>query len=462
VTAVADTPDAELEARIDQWRGYLARHSAITPTDTDELEDHLRSQVADLQGAGLEGDEAFLVAVKRMGSLDEVSREFALEHSERLWKQLVLGLDPSGAAGTPDTRSSRDLATVLGLAAAAAVAVKVPALLGLDLDSHADFYARNATLFVLPFLAAYFAWKRQLGWSASLRLLVPPFLLGAVLANAYPFDDGGSTEALFAIHLPIVLWFTVGLAYVGGDWRAHHRRMDFVRFTGEWVVYYTLLALGGGVLVGLTAAGFQAIGRDLEWLMAQWVLPCGAAGAVLVAAWLVEAKQGVIENIAPVLTRVFTPLTIVMLLALLAATLSAADVLEVDRDLLILVDLILVLVLGLLLYAISARDPQSPPGGFDRLQVVLVVSALLLDAVMLAAMLGRIAEFGVTPNKLAALGLNLVLLVNLSRAALLGVGFLRRHRPLRDLERWQTTYLAVHAAWAVVLVVAFPPAFQFG
>jgi hypothetical protein len=284
VTAVAGSPDAELEARIGQWRGYLQRHRAISRPDVDELEDHLRNLVDELEGAGLAGDEAFLVAVKRMGGLDDVSRQFALEHSERLWKQLVLG-------GTPDTapvRSSRELPVMLGLAAAAALAVKVPSLFGLDFDTDGSFYALNFSLFVLPFLAAYFAWKRQIGLPRSLLLLVPPFLLGAVVANAYPFDDGGSTEVLTVIHLPIMLWFAVGLAYVGGDWRSHPRRMDFVRFTGEWVVYYTLLAIGGGVLVGLTTAGFEQLGLEVSWFLEEWVLPCGALGAVLVAAWLVE------------------------------------------------------------------------------------------------------------------------------------------------------------------------------
>ncbi len=28
--------------------------------------------------------------------------------------------------------------------------------------------------------------------------------------------------------------------------------MDFVRFTGEWLIYYVLIALGGGVLLALT------------------------------------------------------------------------------------------------------------------------------------------------------------------------------------------------------------------
>ena len=457
MTAVPESPDAELEARIGQWRGYLQRHRAVSSRDTDELEDHLRDQVAELEGAGLRGDEAFLVAVKRMGSLDEVSREFAREHSERLWKQLVLGLGPD----TSTDRSRRVLPVVLGLAGASALAIKVPALLGLDLSTDGGFYARNLSLFVLPFLAGYFAWKRQIGLPRSLRLLVPPFLLGAVVANGYPFAGAGSTEVLTAIHLPIMLWFAVSLAYVGGEWRSHRRRMDFVRFTGEWVVYYTLLALGGGVLVGLTTAGFAAIGLDEFWFMEEWVLPCGAMGAVLVAAWLVEAKQSVVENIAPVLTRVFTPLTVMMLLAFLVATLATDSVIEVDRNLLILVDLILVLVLGLMLYAISARDRQAPADGFDLLQLLLVISALLLDVLMLTAMLGRIAEFGVSPNKLAALGLNIVLLVNLAWAARLSVGFLRHRRPPSDLERWQTTYLPIYAGCAAVVVVAFPPAFQF-
>ena len=140
------------------------------------------------------------------------------------------------------------------------------------------------------------------------------------------------------------------------------------------------------------------------------MLPCGVGGAVIVAAWLVEAKQNVVENIAPVLTRVFTPLTIVMLLALLAGFAATRSIVDVDRNLLILMDLILVLVLGLLLYAISARDPQVPPDLFDRLQLLLVLSALAVDVLMLTAMLTRIAEFGVSPNKFVALGMNLVLL----------------------------------------------------
>ena len=79
-------------------------------------------------------------------------------------------------------------------------------------------------------------------------------------------------------------------------------------------------------------------------------------------------------------------------------------VIDIERNALIAFDLLLVVVLGLLLYSMSARDPQSPPGVFDVLQVVLLVSALLADAVALWAIAVRISEFGVSPNRVAALG----------------------------------------------------------
>ena len=98
-----------LEAQIGQWRQYVQRRRELQTPDADELEDHLRGSVDELVAAGLSDDEAFLVAVKRMGSLDELSREFAREHSERLWKQLVLTGEPGPGAPAADTRARRTL-----------------------------------------------------------------------------------------------------------------------------------------------------------------------------------------------------------------------------------------------------------------------------------------------------------------------------------------------------------------
>ena len=182
---------------------------------------------------------------------------------------------------------------------------------------------------------------------------------------------------------------------------------------------------------------------------------------MIVAAWLVEAKQSVIENMAPVLTLLFTPLFTLLLLAFLATMAWTGSGVDVKREVLIGFDLLLVLVAGLVLYAISARDPQKPPGLFDALQLVLVVSALLVDAIALWAIAGRISEFGFSPNKVAALGENLVLLVNLGWSAVLYGRFLAGRAAFAPLERWQTAYLPVYAVWAWIVVVVFPPVFGF-
>ena len=204
-----------LDEQISEWRSYLRRRQGLEATDVAELEDHLRSQVADLQESGLDEEEAFLIAVKRLGQLDALSREFAREHSERLWKRLVVADPESG-----DTGWGKEALVALLLAVAAGVAIKVPELLfGYRIadgrPAVESFYLRNFSLFVLPFLAGFFAWKRGMEVNGLLKLAVP-FLAGAAAINVIPFTQGGYTEVLAALHLPMALWLAVGVGYAGG------------------------------------------------------------------------------------------------------------------------------------------------------------------------------------------------------------------------------------------------------
>lgn len=443
----------QLEVEISEWRAYVEQSPAVDRNDLEELEAHLRDQIADLTGAGLAADEAFLVAVKRMGSVDEMSREFSREHSGRLWRQLVTSDDDETA------EAANAWVPALILAVAAAITIQVARLASGFPSEPASWFVLNASLFVLPYLAAYFAIRRRLSWLQALVTLAP-FAIAALVVNLYPFEEGGFTEVLAAAHLPVALWFVVAYPYMNGVVGSHEKRMDFVRFTGEWLIYYVLIALGGAVLVGLTVAVLEPAGVDPERII-EWVLPPGAAGAVVVAAWLVESKQRVIENMAPVLTMVFTPLFALMLVV--AVVVYAANGLGdvFNRELLGVFDAMLVVVFGLVLYGISARDSTASPGWMDRIQLVAVISALALDVLVLSDMVARIGELGFTPNRAAALGLNLVLLVNLVGAAWLSARFLTGRSTLHRLERWQTMYLPVFGLWAATVVIVLPPLFSF-
>jgi hypothetical protein len=406
--------------------------TTVAGRPTDE---QLRAQLVALTNAGLTDDEARLIATRRLRDLHAPSRAGA--RTEAL--------------------------VAVGLALAAGVAVKLPALFGHRLSPDEElpvFYARNASLFAFPLLAVYFAWQRGPD-TARLLWLALPFVAAAVFANVFSFPDASDTAVLAILHLPIALWLAVGFAFLAGRWFAGEGRMNFVRFSGELAIYYVLIALGGGVLTAFTFMMFAAIDLKADWFVAGWLLPCGAAGAVIIGSWLVEAKQSVMENMAPVLTRLFTPLFNVLLLMFLATMVWTGNPINVDREVLIGFDLLLAVVVGLVLYAVSARDPDAPPGLFDSLQLLLIVSALVVDGVALWAIAARITEFGFTPNRVAALGENLILLVNLAWSAWLYAAFMRQRGSFAALERWQVAYLPVYSAWAAIVVVVFPPLFGY-
>ncbi len=490
------------ENAIARWRTYVERHGSLPATGLNELEERLRVQADDLLRLGLSDEEALQVAVGRVGRDDAATRAFVRDHAAQLMgaaadepttdiadrndiagiynvKTKGAGSDPT-APGTDEAGTTKgeadgtntasriarhrleEFVFVLILAAGAALAIKIPALFGyaFDDDEVNQFYALNISFFAFPFVTAFFAWKRGMEF-ARWGWLIPPFSVAMLLCNVFPFEPGGDTAILTTLHVPIALWLVVGFAYAGGDWRTHGLRMDFVRFSGQLFILYVLIALGGGVLTGITLTVFNALGVDLRWAAASWIIPCGAMGAVVVAVWLVDTGQGAIEQVAPVLTRIFTPLFTLMLLSFLAVLAWTGKGIDVQREMLIAFDALLIVVLGLVLYSVSARDPVAPPGVFDGLQIALISAALVVDVLVLAAMTARISEFGVTPNRMWAMGLNIILFVNLTWTARLYIGFLRRRGPFSAVERWQTDYLPVFSAWAAFVVAVFPLIFGY-
>ncbi|HRR26134.1 MAG TPA: hypothetical protein P5057_02135 [Acidobacteriota bacterium] len=449
---------SELDRILDEWCSRCSKQRRLADDELKEVQSRVREEASALTALGLSADEAHLLAVRRLAKRYPALTELLPS---------LLGSD-TGSVGH-ETRLQmfaavdRRAVVAFALAVAAAVAVKLPFLFGIRLtgsEPNQLFYLRNCSLLALPFLAIYFAWdrglpsRRWLGWSV-------PFLIAALLINLYPFQADGQTQILAALHLPIVLWLAVGFAHVGGDWRDHARRMQFIRFSGEWVVYFSLIGLGGGVLVACTQAIFASIGVGVEAFLGEWVVPCGAAGAVLVAAWIAEMRQGAAPGLAPLLARLFTPLFALMLLVFLVTMLVTGPVMDVNREILIAFDLLLVLILGLLIYGVSIRQTAMPSGPFDALQLLLVVMATVVDLAALWVMLTRLSAFGLTPNRVAALGENLVLLVNLGISIHLLGRFVFKRASFEPLARWQTAYLPVYGLWAAVVVAVFPVLFGF-
>lgn len=447
----------ELEAQIRKWRGHLRAAVSFGEEELEELESHLRDSVDELSSRGLSEEEAFLVAVRRLGDAESLSREFGKVSTERVWRQLLVPADGESAR----RRQRTELVIVVALGVLAGFLGKIPALLGSDVvDENVLLYAKNAFLFALPPAAIYLIWKRALSprfWWVTAAV----FCGAALVANLYPSHGPHDTARLIAIHLPIALILFLGVLYGGPGWRRTGVRLDYVRFVGEVFIYGVLLGLGGGVLMGVSVVLFELIEVRIEHFVASWVVVFGGGALPVVAAYLVEHKRGRLETIAPVLARVFTPLFLVVLLALLIAMLVTGRAPSEDRELLIWFDLLLVVALALTLYTMSARDVEQPRDLWDWLTFALVAAALVVDLVALHAMVSRLVAYGATPNRVAALGENVLLLVNLGLIAVGYVRFLAGRATYQRIVDLQMRYLPVYAVWAAAVVVVFPPGFGF-
>lgn len=448
----------DLEMQIHSWSDHLRAHGNFKEADIRELESHLREEIDELISAGLTADESFLISVKRLGNLDAISHEFAKVNTENLWKHLFI--DPVDS--TAKKESWRDIALVVIFALLAGTIIKIPGLFGLGFDDPgADhFYPKNISLFILPFVALFFLIKRKANREFWLTIMAT-FVIAALIINIYPSFAPYNTEILSSLHLPLLLWLIVGVAYIGREWRSSQGRMNFIRFTGEMFVYGVLVSAGVMVCGMFTMAIFEAIQVDAEKFMGNYYFIYGACAAVLITAYLVEAKKSIVENFAPILAKIFSPLFLAIMVTFLVVMIITGKSPFMEREFLIAFDLMLALVLGLVLYVISSRSNQQPPNLFDYLNLALIVTALIIDGVALSAILFRLSAFGITPNKLAALGENLVLLGNLGGLAWLYVTYFKRKRDFVKLEKWQTGYLNVYFIWTAIVAFIFPILFRF-
>lgn len=442
-------PASEEEVRYRRWRDHALRGGR--PDEVMLREERLRADTDRLKTSGLAPEEAFFVALRRLGAGHAATRSFARENSDLIWGQA-----PTVAKGTG---KPNELWVAIALAACAGMAIKAPTIFGVPPAIHGDFYARNFAVLTLPFLSAILWWRRGCVRGTGAGIAVA-FVVAAALMNLPAFRPPEALVPLTGLHLPIALWLLVGVVHAGERWRDTEARMDFVRFSGEFLIHGVLIALGGGVLIACVTGIFRTIGLDIRPFIGSWLAPCGIAGAIVVAGWLADGRRGFAGGMAPLLAQIFTPLFAAVIVVFIATTVITGRGIAADRDMLIGFDVLLAVVVGLLLYTAASRDPRSPPGFFDLLQLVLVVSALVVDLLALRAIGSRIQDFGFSPNRVAVLGENLILLVNLAWSAYLQIRFLAGRGSFSALERWQTLLLPWYAAWAAWVAAVLPIIFR--
>ena len=447
---------SKLEKNIEEWREFYSETGSMLEEDLDELEDHLREEINELEGQGLSDDEAFIVAVRRLGKVHSLSQEYRKVNTHNLWKVLISETKESAQ----EVSARKNLFLAIGLTIAAALMAEIPKLFGFTLDGEAFFYVKNMSFFFLPMIALYLFYKKEIELRNMIVVIIV-YSLSLLLINLYPYVDPLNTAHLSILHLPLFLWFFCGLAYTGKDWKKSQEWMDFLRFTGELFIYTVLLIGGVFVVTGIIMLLFEAIDINVENLVIEYFSFPAAIAMPVLASYLVEEKKSVVENLAPVLARIFAPIFLVILLIFLGVMIFFQKSPFMEREFLIGFDLMLVLVLSIVFYILSTRNQNQPPLLYDWISLALIITALAVDIVALSAILFRLQAFGISPNKMAALGENVLIFIHLLGTGILFIQFFRGKIDFSRIEKWQTDFLPAFALWLGIVALIFPLIFKF-
>ncbi|WP_395783804.1 hypothetical protein [Aquirufa sp.] len=326
--------------------------------------------------------------------------------------------------------------------------------------SHDFYYPRNIAFIVLPGMAGFFVFKQGLPFQ---RLLWPVVLLlfSVVFVNLLPDNLSSNTFILTCLHVPLLMWFLVGYIFSGAQRTEVKKRVNFLRFHGDLLVMSAVILLAGGLFTALTINLFNLIDIKIEDFYFRYLVLSVLPSVPLLATLLVHQNPTLVSKISPVIARIFTPLVTVMLILFLCAFIYSGKDPYNDREFLLIFNGILLGVMALLLFSVSESTKDSAPT-FQRFSLVaLACLAIVNNGIALSAIAFRLYELGFTPNRVAVLGSNVLVLLNLIFVTRQLLGLLKGQKNLDDVEAGMTRFLPYYAIWAAVVSFVFPFVFSF-
>jgi hypothetical protein len=448
-------PMFDLNESLSLWINHVKDKMKLSESESKELKEILSQRISGLKSQGLDEEESFVIAAKRLSK----EKGYHLILSEGpAWKEVAIKAKETRS----ETNRVKSILMVVMFSLIAGTMSKLPEWI-YGSNNYSMAYGmtvfKNITLYVLPLVALYLLIQHKSSRKMIL-VLMGIFALTILLINVYPFSGDRNTEILTGLHTPLLMWLIVGVAYLGDEWKISKRRMDFIRFTGESFIYGVLIYSGLMVLIGFIFLIFSSINIDVSEFITKYLIVYGSYGTVLVTIYQVE-KKNLMENFAPILAKIFSPLFLIAMMVFLLTIIFTGRNPLVDRNYLIAFDVMLILVLALVLYVVSSRKDDEKVGLFDYLSIGLIVTAMMIDGIALIQILVRLANLGITPNKMAALGENVLVFVNLGGLAYYYIKVIQKHVQFDILERFQTRYLTIYAGWLAIVAFIFPLLFGF-
>lgn len=321
------------------------------------------------------------------------------------------------------------------------------------------FFPRNISFIVFEMLLFFFAWKEKL----ELKKIAAPigiFIISAIFINTLPIDEKSDTLLLSCIHLPIFLWSVVGFVFAGNEFHSPAKRIGFLRLNGDLIVMSAVMLLASALFTVVTMGLFNLIGMNIQEFFANYIVIWGLPAIPIVATVLVKQHPHLVGNVSPIIAKLFTPLVTATLFIFLIAVISSGKDPYNDREFLFILNAMLIGVMAIIFFSFS----EFSIAPINRWQLIMLFSLLVLavvnNSIALSAIIYRLSLFGLSPNRLAVIGSNLLILVHLIFVGVDILKVIQKKGSVEKIENSIAKMLPVYSAWAAVVAFLFPIIFK--
>jgi len=385
-------------------------------------------------------------------AFNNIYPELTNEPAAQAWNERLNYKDEQIAWG-----NKNEIIFIVVAALVGGIIAKAPSFFGI---AYNVYLSKNIGFIVFPILTVYFVWKQQL----SMNKLILPFILflgSAIFVNSIPYNVKSATFILSTIHLPIFLWAILGYAFIGGDLNNSQRKIEFLKFNGNFIVMTGLIYISGMFFTGITIALFGLLKMDITKFYFEQIAVWGLAAIPMLSTYLIQNNPALVNKISPTIAKIFTPIVFVTLLVFLIALIYNGQHLYNDRNFLLVFNIVLIGVMAIILFSLTEATNNISSKFNLFILLGLALLTIIANAIALSAISFRLSEYGLSPNRLAVLGANLLVFIHLLFVSYGLFNNLKGKASIQYIEGSIALFIPAYAVWAAFVTFAMPFLFKF-
>jgi len=356
--------------------------------------------------------------------------------------------------------SRKELMVIFLCSLFAVIIANLPEIFSIDEEF---FYTRNISFIVFSPLAIYFIWKKRTNIRKILIILIVIFssILYINFLPNHPLNKESDTLILACLHLPVFLWTTFSLLFFGKNITSHKERLSFIKYNGDLVVISGLILLGGGIFSGITVGLFELINIDIEEFYFRYIVITGLASLPIIGTHIIDKNPNIVDKISPLIAKLFSPIVLITLSIYIGSIIFFGSNIYNNREFLLLFNIVLIGVMALIFFSITEGLSTS----MNKIEIgvlfLLSLVTILVNGIALSAILIRIMEWGITPNRTAVLGSNILILTNLIVvSSKLYYTLMYDSKPMK-VGISIVVFMSIYYLWSLFVTFLFPLIFNF-